>query len=217
MNRFKKSGQSQLLFQTQLGNQLNEKKNKSKISVSSCNKDIGIFKNIFIENSIIGSIKDSVQIPNIHVEELSNPNYTPVKVIYGITIENNNNLEDNSVLTKIQIEELIEKKLTQLLGKVDKKIIENLEENNNVETIEVIKSEEKSKVIKSEVIKSEEKCEEICEEICEEKCEEICEEKCEEICEEKNIEDRLDEITLEEKSLKSTDIKRGKRNYKKNQ
>ena len=191
MNRFKKQGQSQLLLQTQMGNQANDKKNKSKTTISTCNKDIGIFKNIFVENSIIGSIKDSVHIPNLHVEEVSNPNYTPIKVFHGITIENNNNLEDNSLLTKIQIEELIDRKLALLLGKVENENMENLEENNN---------------------KQEEKCEDN-----EGGNIEFSITNEDKVNEDKNIEDRIDEITLEEKSIKSSEVKRGRRNYKKNQ
>ena len=225
MSRFKRNGTSQLLQQHMNNINTNEKSTErtntknSRISISACNKDIGIFKNIFVENSIMGSVKDIVNIPNINTKEIIHPDNLPIMVSNGFVIENNsNNVQENSILTKSQIEELINIKINEILELLKDKKENAIAENQIVcEVKENLKNEISMQPnIQIEEVK----------EIKETKLEDKLEEKILEIKqqindntnEEKNLEDRIDEITLEEKSMKSGEvIKRGRKNYRKNQ
>jgi len=199
MTRFKKTNSPSLLLQTtnmQFGEKSQSVKTKNGI-VTSCNKDVGIFKNIFVENSIVGSMRDTVNIPNIDTEEILNMNGVPINIQYGIKINNNNNIDENSVLTKKEIEELINAKFVELIEKkkeINNNLIEKEKEINN-NLIE-------NKLIEKNIVN-----EEIIQESTQEESK-IIETKQDS----ENIEERLDEITLEEKSTKSNDNRRGRRN-----
>jgi hypothetical protein len=122
---------------------LNNKLKDNKIEISTVKKDIGIFKNIFINE--ICSIDDSVSIPNILTNEInSNSNniiikkplkgeeimdlsfnkiiYKPIIIENGITIINNNIQNNNSVMTRKEVSEMIDYKLNTILNNFEKRI-----------------------------------------------------------------------------------------------
>ncbi len=126
---------------------IKKNKNNNNIKLEEENKitdikrDIGILKNIFADK-ITGIDSDNVLIPNILVNCIDSSSnitikkplcgnihnfhnkitYEPIDVEYGINIKNNIIKDNNSVLTKKEISDLIDYKLQSIFNNLDKRI-----------------------------------------------------------------------------------------------